>query len=138
MVGSQSGMKTGLTLGILPYNREKIRNAKADLKTVSQEMEELSKTLIYLEDQQDMGVMDEKLAKARLRKSVLIMKENQLLKVLEEESGVRPDLTKCRLESDMVYPGTSLKIEEDTWRVNQAKKNCKIGYNVNLCCIEDK
>jgi hypothetical protein len=66
------------------------------------------------------------------------MKENQLQKRLEEEETARPDLAKCRLECDMVFPGTSLKIEDDTWRADRARKSCKMGYNVSRYCIEDK
>jgi hypothetical protein len=138
MIGSQSGMKTNLTLGVLPYSRERQRNAKSSLESIRQEMDELTKELNYLEEQQDLGAMDEKLAKARLRKSVLTMKENQLQKRLDEEETVRPDLTKCRLECDMIFPGTSLKIEDDTWRATQSRKSCKLGYSVSRCCIEDK
>jgi hypothetical protein len=132
MIGSQSGMKTSLVLGVLPYNQEKMRNDSADLKTIHMEMEELSKTLEQLEQeaQQGMAGMNEKLAKARLRKSVLSMKESQLLKHKEQlNQPTSVDLSKCRLECDMIYPASSLRIQNATWTTSQVRKACKLGYD---------
>jgi hypothetical protein len=141
MIGSQSGMKTSLVLGILHYNQEKLRNDLADLKTVHREMEELTKTLERLEAQQDLNMeldgMDEKLAKARLRKSVLSMKEEKLRKSQEQHQPVVQDLSKCLVECDIMYPGTSLKIQDAVWWSDQVRKACKLRYDEMTASIWD-
>jgi ABC-type phosphate transport system auxiliary subunit len=140
MIGSQSGMKTSLVLGVLPYNQEKVRNDAADLKALRKEMEELTTTLDRLEEeaQQGMAGMNEKLAKARLRKSVLSMKESQLLKHKEHLNQPAPvDLSKCRLECDTIYPPTSLRIQEAVWTTDQVRKACKLGYDEEIADIRE-
>jgi hypothetical protein len=137
MIGSQSNMRTSLVLGVLPYSQEKLRNDEADLKTVRHEIKELNKTLDLMESQQGLAGMDEKLAKARLRKSVLSMKEDKLLKFQSSHQAVVPDLTKCRVECDTMYPGTSLKIQEDVWRAEDVCQNCKLGYDEETASIKE-
>jgi hypothetical protein len=65
------------------------------------------------------------------------MKENQLVKRKEAPPPEMPDLAKCRLECDTVYPVTSLKIGEDIWRVDDVRNHCKIGYDTETCSIKD-
>jgi hypothetical protein len=141
MIGSQSGMKTSLILGVLPYNQEKLRNDLDDLKTVRREIEELTKTLDRLEAQQDMDMelegMDEKLAKARLRKSVLSMKEEKLRKSQEQYQSVTADLSKCRVECDIMYPGTSVKVQDAVWWSDTVRKPCKLKYDEMTASIWD-
>jgi hypothetical protein len=141
MIGSQSGMKTALVLGILPYNQERLRNDMEDMKTVHRELEELTKNLEHLEAQQDMNMemdgMDEKLAKARLRRSVLSMKEEKLRKSQEQLQSVVSDLSKCRVECDIMYPGTSLKVQDASWWTDKVRKSCKLTYDEMTASIWD-
>jgi hypothetical protein len=137
MIGSQAGMKTTLTLGELPYTQEKLQNDEMSLHNVRQELKELAEHMEELEEQQGLEGMGDKLAKARLRRSVLSMKENQLVKRKEAPPPEMPDLAKCRLECDTVYPVTSLKIGEDIWRVDDVRNHCKIGYDTETCSIKD-
>jgi uncharacterized protein (DUF342 family) len=141
MIGSQSGMKTSLVLGILPYNQEKLRNQQVDLRTVHRELEELTKNLDRLELQQDMDTemddIDEKLAKMRLRKSVLSMKEEKLRKSQEQLQSVVSDLSKCRVECDIMYPGTSLKVQDASWWTDKIRKSCKLTYDEMTASIWD-
>jgi uncharacterized protein (DUF342 family) len=139
MIGSQSGMKTALVLGVMPYNQEKLRNEQADLRGVSREMEELTKNLERMEAQEDQGLqgMDEKLAKARLRRSVLSMKIDKLRKDQQQIQPVVPDLTKCRVECDIMYPGTSLKVEDAVWKTDDIRRACKLTYDEMTASIWD-
>jgi hypothetical protein len=137
MIGSQAGMKTSLVLGELPYTQEKLQNDENSLRNVRQELQELTGEIEKLEEQQGLEGMGDKLAKARLRRSVLSMKENQLVKRQEAPPPENPDLGKCRLECETIYPVTSLKIGEDTWRVDEVRNHCKIGYDMETCSIKD-
>jgi hypothetical protein len=141
MIGSQSGMKTSLVLGVLPYNQEKLRNEMDDLRTVRREMEEVNKVVERMEAEQDLNLemegMNEKLAKARLRRSVLSMKEEKLRKAQEQYQSAVPDLSKCRVECDIMYPGTSLKVQEAVWWSDTVRKPCKLKYDEMTASIWD-
>jgi uncharacterized protein (DUF342 family) len=131
IIGSQADMKTTLTLGECPYLREQIRLDQEDLKAIRKERKELDKSVDYMEEQQSMilDAMNEKLAKAHLRQNVLAMKENQILKHLEEQRSAQPDRTQCRLECDSIFPVTTLRIGEDIWRADQQERHCRLRYD---------
>lgn len=129
IIGCQSGRKTEITLGVLPYAQETMLNHEADLSLVREEIKTLEKNLAYLETKQGLEGSSQKLAKAHLRRSVLGMKESQLLKQLERLRPMTPDLSKCRLEGGVIYPITVLTIQDVTWRTDQIKSRCKVIYN---------
>ena len=54
MIGAQSGRKTELTLGILPYVQNELRDIKEDLCTISHEKRHHDQELAYLEQNQGM------------------------------------------------------------------------------------
>lgn len=138
-IGSQAGMKTNLFLGTQPYAEEQRRTDEEELEKIYQEMEELSKTMDYLEEKQLFGStdLDETLAKARLRKSVLYMKASQLMDRQDAREAAEPDLSKCRLECDIVYPVTNLKIESDLWRADSVKHRCRVVYDQETNCVKE-
>jgi uncharacterized protein (DUF342 family) len=129
IIGSQGGMKTYITLGELPYNQERAHNDESDLRAVQQELKELRKTLSYLEEHHGLEGMDEQLAKAHLRKSVLSIKENKLLKDFDMDQSATPDLSKCHLQCEMIYPVTYVKIGDDNQRIDQILHRCSFGYD---------
>ncbi len=137
MIGSQSGRRTEITLGVLPYVQEKLRNDQASLEIIRQEMETLERELRYLEAQHGIEGSSEKLAKAHLRKSVLAMKESQLVKRRETLEDMTPDLSKCRLECNMVYPVTCVTIQNSIWRTEVVKRRCILSFDTQIGEIKE-
>lgn len=129
MIGAQSGRKTELTLGILPYVQNELRDIKEDLCTISHEKRHLDQELAYLEQKQGMEGISEKLAKARMRWSVLRIKEQQLTKRRERLQPMVPDLSKCRIEGEVIYPVTSLEVQTAIWTATTVRRNCKVAYD---------
>ncbi len=129
IIGSQAGRKTEITLGILPYVHEEQRNNEIDLQAIHAELEELDKSLHYLENR-GMDASTEKLAKLRLRKSVLGLKENKLIKRQLELDQQIPDLSKCRLSCGTLYPITILTVGESVRTIEQTWTRCTVIYNV--------
>ena len=84
MIGAQSGRQTQLTLGVLPYVQSELQNIKEDMRVLGREREQLDKELSYLESKQGLEGSSGKLAKARIRRSVLGLKEQQLKKRKEQ------------------------------------------------------
>lgn len=130
MIGAQSGRRTELTLGVLPYVQSELQNIIEDLNTLGQEKEQLDKELVYLENRQGLEGSSGKLAKARMRRSVLGIKEQQLIKRREQLTPLEADLSKCRMECDVVYPVTSLTVGSATWTVKQVRRYCKVVFDV--------
>ncbi|MBQ2697185.1 MAG: DUF342 domain-containing protein [Clostridia bacterium] len=129
MIGAQSGRKTELTLGVLPYVREELQNVEDDLHQLRKESQQLEKELYLLENSQGMEGSSARLAKAHMRKSVLAMKEQQIRKRRERLAPMSVDLSNCRLEADIVYPVTTLTVAEAIYVVSDTKRHCRVGFN---------
>jgi hypothetical protein len=80
---------------------------------------------------------DTRLAKARMRRSVLEMKEQQASKRLSSLDPMMTDVSRCRLECDVIYPITVVTIQEAVWKAKEVKRRCKIVYDVDECIIKE-
>lgn len=129
MIGAQSGRRTELRLGVLPYVQNEIQDIEGDLSDIHNEQSELDRELAYLEKSQGLQGVSEKMAKARMRRSVLGMKELQLKKRKEQLEPMEPDLSLCRMECDVIYPITSLTVNDTSWTARQIIKPCKVVYD---------
>lgn len=136
IIGSQSGTKTEITLGVLPYVQEELRNNEDDMRAVKREQEELDKLLAYLEEQGGMSGGSEKLAKARLRKSVLGIKEEKLAKRRRELEPMSPELEPCKLVCGTVYPITIVKIGAAQESITSICYSCTARYDAEKQCIK--
>ncbi|WP_297719242.1 FapA family protein [Intestinimonas sp.] len=130
MIGAQSGRRTELRLGVLPYVQSELQNIQEDLRVLEREREQLDKELSYLESKQGLEGSSGKIAKARIRRSVLGIKEQQLNKHKEQLTPMEADIAKCRMECDMVYPGTTLTVGELGWSTRQTRRYCKVVYDI--------
>ncbi len=130
MVGAQSGRRTELTLGVLPYVQTEMQAVEDRLEEIHAEMERLEKDLGYLERIGGQESSTPELARARLRKSMLGMKEKKQLAARESLKLILPDLSKCRFEADDVYPVTALKIHNRTWVAKEPCHRCRMVYDV--------
>ena len=131
-IGAQSGRKTELTLGILPYVQNELRDIKEDLYTINSEKSRLDQELAYLEQKQGMEGISEKVAKARMRWSVLRIKEQQLVKRRERLQPMAPDISRCRIEGEIIYPVTSLEVQTAIWTATTVRRNCKVVYDAKM------
>lgn len=123
-LGTKSERKTVVSLGSYPCARDEYRQIGLELEALHTEQDELEKTAPSLPDIQTDGA-----AKYRLRKSVLAMKEDKLLKQQEEIQEKIPDLKKCRMKCGTVYPGTQLIIGEERMMFDTLYQHCTAVYN---------
>lgn len=129
IIGSQSGTKTEVTLGVLPYVQDELRNIEEDMRAVQKERSELEKMLSYMEESEGMEGSSPKLAKARLRRSVLAIKEDKLTKRRQELEPMSLDLSQCRLECGTVFPVMILQIGGLRETIQTARKRCIASYD---------
>ena len=129
MIGAESGRRTELMLGALPYVQSELQNIKEDIIANRREREDLERSLAYLEREQGLEGSDARLAKSRMRLSVLMMKEQQLLKRQQQLEPLTPDLSNCYLECNIIYPITRLVVKETIWVTKDIKRRCKVRYN---------
>lgn len=137
IIGCQNGRNTEITLGMLPYVQNEMIDIETDLAVVQAELKSLERDLNYLAGQDGMEGNSEKTGKARLRKSVLSMKEQKLLKQKEKFGTMTPDLSKCRLEASTVYPSTTVTVQGYIWRTSEVRNHCKLTYDTKIGEIRD-
>lgn len=131
MVGAQSGRKTELTLGALPYIQTELQTVEEELAVLRKEISKLDRDLAFMEIVDGGGGTSGKLARTRLRRSVLAMQESKLANKQENLSPIHPDLSKCRFEADTVYPVTSLSVMNRVWVAREVRHRCRLTFDVN-------
>lgn len=130
LIGSQAGRRTKIVLGKLAVAEEKAGDSQTELEAVRREIREQDRELQRLVEQQGVAGDGGALAKAQLRKSVLAMKEMQLLKRFENLQHTPPDLSQCRLESGTIYPITQVEIGEARLTLQTIQHACRLRYDV--------
>ena len=137
MIGAESGRRTELTMGVLPVVQAELMDLREELEANRREREELDRQLSYLEARLGMEGSDPRIAKARMRRSVLAMKEQQAVNRIEALEGQSADLGHCRLESDLVYPITTLQVGNATWTAKTNVVHCRVAYSENERCLKE-
>ncbi len=137
MIGAESGRRTDLTMGVLPVVQAELQDLKGELESIRTESVELERQLAYLEARQGMEGSDPRIARARMRKSVLAMKEQQTTKRIETLEEQVPDLSRCRLECDIVYPVTTLQVNNATWSAKTNVVHCRVAYSEHDRCLHE-
>ena len=129
MIGAQSGRRTELTLGVLPYVQTELQSLEEDLESVRTELGRLERNLEYLEGQLGQDLSDPRLARIRMRKSVLGMKEKKLVMRQEALSPMHPELSLCRLECSTIYPITVLTVQDRLWVAKEIRHHCRVRFD---------
>lgn len=137
MIGAESGRRTELTMGTLPVVQAELVDLRSELESNRKESAELDRQLAYMEARQGMEGSDTRIAKARMRRSVLAMKEQQAIKRMETLEGQTVDLSHCRLECDLVYPITTLQVNNATWTAKTNVVHCRVAYNEHERCLKE-
>ena len=137
MIGAESGRRTELTMGVLPVVQAELLDLREELEVNHKESEELDRQLSYLEARLGMEGSDPRIAKARMRRSVLAMKEQQAVNRIEALEGQTADLSHCRLECDLVYPITTLQVGNATWTAKTNVVRCRVAYSENERCLKE-
>ena len=131
MVGAQSGRRTELTMGVLPYVQTELQDIEDELSKLHKELEGIERDLEYLEKVAGMDISNPRLAKIRMRRSVLTMQEKKLVARQKSLSLIHPDLSKCRFEADIVYPVTALTILDRIWVAKEVRHRCRLIFDVS-------
>lgn len=137
MIGAESGRRTELTMGTLPVVQAELQDLREELEANRKESAELDRQLAYLEARQGMEGSDPRIARARMRRSVLAMKEQQATNRIETLEGQTADLSRCRLECDLVYPITTLQVGNATWTAKTNVVRCRVAYSEHERCLKE-
>lgn len=131
VIGAQSGRRTELELGTLPCVRMELDELEEELAQVQEELKKVAQELTCLERTEGQEGSTPSMARARLRKYSLEMKEKSLTERREELSPDVSDLIQCRLECDTIYPVTGLTMQGHIWTAETVSHFCRIGYNAD-------
>lgn len=132
VIGTQSERKTVVILGQQPFAQEEIRRSEEELEAVRRELKELEHKLAGGKAQGGTP----QAAKERVRRSVLAVREDKLVKKLEELEEQKPELVKCRLSCGTLYPGTEISIGSARLCVDRTYKHCTARYDEDEAEIE--
>lgn len=136
IIGSQSGRKTEIVLGVLPYVQKEQDDNRVALEALRKELEEVNRQLNFLDNQGSKEEENKKHADLRLRKSVLALKEAKLVKRQQELMEMKVDRARCRLEAGTIYPTTILQIGAAVRKIEEVWKGCTAVYDSQTKDIE--
>lgn len=130
IIGSRAGRRTKIRLGEFPCLREELQKNGEALRELRKELSELDKRISLLESHKGEADAGRRLSQSSLRRSVLAMRESKLLKRRAEMEHVHMELSRCRLESGVVYPVTEVFIQQAFQKFEHEKRQCVISYDV--------
>ena len=130
IVGSNSGRKTNLVLGALPYTEQERTDCESALQNIDKERQSLEKGIQNVGLGTGKGGEKEQTAKVNLRKSVLNMKEKKLTERLKKLEGLTADISQSRFEGTRVYPVTQLTVLEYSHIFEEVKNSCIATFDI--------
>lgn len=146
VIGTQADRLTELVLGESSSIEPELERLTSELDSVKAEHHDLDHRLRHVIKRLEMmgGDMSENinnnpaLAQAREHKDTLEAKAHELEKQIEELDAKRPDIFKCRLESGIIYPITTLKLHSAFWSAEDEKRNCVVMYDREERLLKEK
>ena len=129
LLGARSGRETLLTLGELPNQKFELDEAAEELERIQTERAKLEKDLRYLKQRAAQGGENVRLAKARLRKSALDVREKQLNQEMERCQDQLPDLSRCRIECETAFPITKVVLGESILVIDTVRQHLRVSYD---------
>lgn len=124
MIGAQSGRKTELTLGVLPYTEHEREMLRKSVNEIEREIEMIEGERRHMEVMGDKAKAEER----RARLPLLQLKASRLAKKAEDLKE-QVDPAKCRLECTTVYPVTVVQLGSLKWVADQIHRQCKLIYD---------
>lgn len=124
MIGAQSGRKTELTLGVLPYTEHEREMLRKSVNEIEREIETIEGERRHMEIMGDKAKAEER----RARLPLLQLKASRLAKKAEDLKE-QVDPAKCRLECVTVYPVTVVQLGSLKWVADQVHRQCKLIYD---------
>ena len=124
MIGAQSGRKTELTLGVLPYTEHEREMLRKSVNEIEREIEMIEGERRHMEIMGDKAKAEER----RARLPLLQLKASRLAKKAEDLKE-QVDPAKCRLECVTVYPVTVVQLGSLKWVADQIHRQCKLIYD---------
>lgn len=129
-IGSQSNRLTTIVMGNTPNMLSQKAAMEEQLKTMRDTLEEINKTLAYIStrDQALTHNQEIQLKKMRLKRPLLMIQEQQLVKQLEQLVEQMGDVTSSRIKCDMLYPPVRITIGSCCIAVEEVHRKCNIYW----------
>lgn len=133
-VGSRSAVHTTIILGSTPTVMREKQDIEDQLKELREQVEEMRKSLDYLERLDKSGQINtpdrkKALNSLRLQLPMLKMKQGKLQKQKEALEERLSSVSQCMLTSQKVYPPTKVIIGNASTIIQDIMENCRIYRN---------
>ena len=130
VIGSEFGTATKITLGVLANVQQKLTETKTAMIAAEKELSELEKTINYLAmDPSPSPEAEQKAAKARLRKSILLMQKQKNSDTIAELEAMTPDLSMCKVDAKTLHQQTTVTVGRYSWTSETSKDYCVLVYD---------
>lgn len=133
MIGAQSGRRTELCLGEMAFTQHELQSMAEKTEKMEAEETELEAECSRLESAGNAG----EAARSRSRLSVLRLKMRKLAAKREQLEQVSADISKCKLESGIIYPVTVLTMRSQSWSDNHIRRQCKLVFDTQINEIKE-
>lgn len=137
VIGARSGRTTNIVLGVATYQNGEIAKIRSELKDLDKAKAAADEEIERLKRLPQTPENTNRIAKAKLQRSALDIKEGRHASTLDRLLKEKPDLSRCRVTCGMIYPITKITVEGDTRTVENQSRDYKLHYNEESKKLEE-
>ena len=127
IIGSMAERLTEITLGEMPFTKVEYQDLGEQLERLLEELTQVTKQIDQLEQTEDISG-DElmQLAKLRMRRTAIALRQNALKKLQASLDWQHKDLSGCTLSARTIYPVTRVTIGGRTYNIKKQTTPCTV------------
>lgn len=127
IIGSMAERLTEITLGEMPFTKVEYQDLGEQLTQLQEELTQLLSQIEQLEQLEDIsGEELTRLAKLRMRRTAIALRQNALKKLQASLDWQHKDLTGCTLAAQTIYPVTRVTIGGRTYNIKKQTTPCTV------------
>ena len=128
-IGNQSGCETVIKIGHAMQDEENLEYLRKQLKENRDTLDKIQKNINYLQGKPSLPAdKQELLEKLQVQSVLYIDKIDVIAEKLEKLENERPDFSKCRVRSDIIYPTTKISLDYAKLTVRDTTAMCMVYY----------
>lgn len=127
IIGSMAERLTEITLGEMPFTKVEYQDLGEQMERLLEELTQVTKQIDQLEQTEDISG-DElmQLAKLRMRRTAIALRQNALKKLQASLDWQHKDLSGCTLSTRTIYPVTRVTIGGRTYNIKKQTTPCTV------------
>lgn len=128
-IGNQGGCENLITIGHAMKNEENLDYLRKQLKEDRNTWDKIKKNVTYLKSKETLPPNRvELLGQLQAQSALYEEKISAMAEKLERLENERPDFTRCRVRSEMIYPLTRISLDYARFTVRDTTAMCLVYY----------